>query len=464
MTVGQVPVGQRNKEGAIFVAMLTMNRAWLILFAVLALFAIALAALVDDRWSGWGKSGRCDAGCQPQPPKCNGSRWGQQNVVSDVALIAPTTDPDVVNPWGVAVAPCEWLNRSSPSSSSSSQFERRCVNSSSSSSASQQGPSAWVAANGSGLLIEYEMSQSNASCDAPLMTRLRSVIVPAATSGTGFPTGVVINGCRRGFPVPIVPSGGTGGSSSSSSGSTVAASILTATEDGLIAAWSPAAGGSDPVTATVVVTSVDAVYKGLALLDDKLYVANFHSGQVEVYSNTFAAVGTFTDTALLGIGYAPFNVAAIGQNLYVSFAKQDISAHDDVSGIGNGFVDVFDSSGTLVKRLISRGHLNSPWAMAPYGRGELLVGNFGDGLINRYCICTGRFLGPLVDCCRRPIVIDGVWGVACAAPCKRINCGPCRRARHAPNPCAQTTLLVAAGINAEADGLITLLRRPRSKH
>lgn len=240
---------------------------------------------------------------------------------------------------------------------------------------------------------------------------------------------------------------------------TTPARLITATEDGLIAAWSPEA---DALNATVVVTSVDAVYKGLALLDNQLYVANFHSGQVEIYDDTFTAAGTFTDPALLGIGYAPFNVASIGGQLYVSFAKQDNTAHDDVAGVGNGFVDVFDAEGNLLKRLISRGQLNSPWAMVAY-RQELLVGNFGNGLVNRYDICSGKFLGPLTDCCCRPIVIDGIWGIGCASRCARVDCGPCHRAKHLEDPCSAITLFFAAGINSEQDGLIGVLRRVNNK-
>jgi len=60
--------------------------------------------------------------------------------------------------------------------------------------------------------------------------------------------------------------------------------------------------------------------------------------------------------------------------------------HDDVAGAGHGFVDVFETDGHLIRRLESRGRLNSPWgitrasfAFGPYS-GKILIGNFGDGL------------------------------------------------------------------------------------
>jgi uncharacterized protein (TIGR03118 family) len=63
-------------------------------------------------------------------------------------------------------------------------------------------------------------------------------------------------------------------------------------------------------------------------------------------------------------GFAPFNIKEIDGVLFVSYAKQDAQKHDDVAGPGNGFVNVFDTDGHLLRRFASRGRLNSPWGMA----------------------------------------------------------------------------------------------------
>lgn len=116
-------------------------------------------------------------------------------------------------------------------------------------------------------------------------------------------------------------------------------------------------------------------------------------------------------------GYAPFNIRNLGGLLYVTYALRDASGHDDVAGAGNGFVDVFDTSGNLIRRVASHGTLNSPWglALAPAGFGEfsddLLVGNFGDGRINAFDPITDSFLGQLTDTAGSPITIDGLWGL-----------------------------------------------------
>jgi uncharacterized protein (TIGR03118 family) len=132
--------------------------------------------------------------------------------------------------------------------------------------------------------------------------------------------------------------------------------------------------------------------------------------------------------------------------LYVTYAKQNAAKHDDVAGKGNGFVDVFDTDGNFIRRVASRGHLNSPWGLvfAPgdFGRfsHDLLVGNFGDGLINAYSREGDHFhfRGQLHGPDGQPITIDGLWAL-------RFGNGG------AAGP--TTNLFFTAGINDEADGL-----------
>jgi uncharacterized protein (TIGR03118 family) len=131
-----------------------------------------------------------------------------------------------------------------------------------------------------------------------------------------------------------------------------------------------------------------------------------------------AAAGGFTDPRLPA-GYAPFGIQAIDGSLYVTFAKQDTAAHDNINGAGLGIVDVFDATGHFVKRLIDAGGpLNAPWgvALAPANFGTfsaaLLVANFGDGKINAFNASTGALIGTLGNASGAPIAIDGLWGIA----------------------------------------------------
>jgi len=112
-----------------------------------------------------------------------------------------------------------------------------------------------------------------------------------------------------------------------------------------------------------------AVYKGMALASaggaNYLYVANFNAGTVEAYDSTFAlhsfGSNAFVDSTLPA-GYAPFNVQLVGSNLVVTYAKQDAAKHDDVPGEGNGYVDIYDTQGSLQLRLAHNLYLNAPWA------------------------------------------------------------------------------------------------------
>ncbi|MCX6624818.1 MAG: TIGR03118 family protein [Acidobacteria bacterium] len=200
------------------------------------------------------------------------------------------------------------------------------------------------------------------------------------------------------------------------------ATVLFATEAGVIAGWN---ADVDATGARIVVdnSGAGAVYKGLALGQNEsgpmLYAANFNAGTVDTFDYTFKPAtlsGSFKDPNLPA-GFAPFNIQRIGRKLYVTYARQSADKRNDVAGAGNGFVNVFDMNGNLVKRLITDGQLNSPWglALAPsfFGdlSGTLLVGNFGDGRINAYDALTGEFLSALADKDGKVIAVEGLWGL-----------------------------------------------------
>jgi uncharacterized protein (TIGR03118 family) len=157
--------------------------------------------------------------------------------------------------------------------------------------------------------------------------------------------------------------------------------------------------------------------------------------------------GKFVDPHLPN-HYAPFNVTLLKDQLYVAYAQQDADAEDEVAGFGRGIVDVFDTSGHFVKRLISHGHLNAPWGMtiAPddFGKfsGDLLVGNFGNGRIHAYDAKTGRFHGTVKDSDQKPIVIDGLWALM-------VGNG---------TSASTSSVLFTAGIDDESHGLYGTIR------
>jgi uncharacterized protein (TIGR03118 family) len=209
------------------------------------------------------------------------------------------------------------------------------------------------------------------------------------------------------------------------------AAFIFATEDGTISAWDGADGL--PGTAELKVDNstqecsngaVGAVYKGLAQGETTagvfLYATNFRCGTIDVFGGAFASPnqplsGNFQDPRIPA-GFAPFGIANIGGDLVVTYAKQNDQKHDDVAGVGNGFVDIFDTSGNLIERFASRGELNSPWGIvrAPFNFGrfsnDMLIGDFGDGRINAFTI-GGNFQGQMRDTAGKTIAIDGLWSL-----------------------------------------------------
>jgi uncharacterized protein (TIGR03118 family) len=194
------------------------------------------------------------------------------------------------------------------------------------------------------------------------------------------------------------------------------------TEDGTICAWAT----SNNSTAILVVdnSGKGAVYKGLASGvkngNTLLYATNFAAGTVGVYDGSFAAMNldanAFVDNQIPA-GYAPFGIASLGGNLYVSYAKQDPTKKVAVPSPGNGYIDVFDTAGVLQTRLIAQGALNAPWGMAiapaKFGplSNTLLVGNFGDGTINAFDPNNGTFVGTMTNTKNQPMIIPGLWAL-----------------------------------------------------
>ena len=152
-----------------------------------------------------------------------------------------------------------------------------------------------------------------------------------------------------------------------------------------------------------------------------LYATDFHNRRVDVFDGAFQPVqvsGAFKDPNIPA-DFAPFGIQAINGDIYVTYAKQDADKVDDVHGRGLGYVErVRRATAICCSALAMRGFLNAPWglALAPAGFGEfagrLLVGNFGDGRINAFDVATGRWMGLLTGNDRRPLQIDGLWGLA----------------------------------------------------
>jgi uncharacterized protein (TIGR03118 family) len=324
---------------------------------------------------------------------CFGQHYTQTNLVSNVSGVAPVTDPQLINPWGISRG---------------------------------SGSAWWVSDNATGFSTLY----NGAGVKRSLVVTIPQADPNNKNTPLGTPTGTIANSSQTDFLLaPGKP-----------------ALFLFSTNDGTIAGWNPAVGAT--LAVTVVRTTDGSGYTGLtsAFINGKpfLYAANFNKGRVDVYDNAFRLVtltgehsdrnavddddrssgNSFVDENLPR-GYVPFNVQAIGNDIVVTYALHEGGARFETDGPGLGFVDIYSSTGRLLRRLEHGDWLNAPWGavLAPLDFGrfshDLLIGQFaggGDtqssGFIAAYDLATGKFDGVLQDATGKPLAINGVWALS----------------------------------------------------
>jgi uncharacterized protein (TIGR03118 family) len=289
------------------------------------------------------------------------------NLISDGSVPAAFTDPNFINPWGIS-ASGTW----------------------------------WISAENTG--FNYVVGST-----APVGgIKFKVIVPPASGTGAGLPAGSVTTAGTTGLNLP--------------DGSK--ALFLFSTLDGTISGWNIALGTANAVSEIAINnSSAGASYPGLAILNTAttsfILAANFGTAdKIEVYDSNFAPTtlaGSFTDPTLPA-GYAPFSVHVLNNQVYVAYAMRTAAApFGPVNAVGNGAVSIFDANGNFISRAATGGNLDSPWgvAIAPadfgiFG-GALLIGNFGNGLINAYNPTTFAFMGQLTDGTGKPLSYPSLW-------------------------------------------------------
>jgi len=373
------------------------------------------------------------AGADDGQDRKQANRYLITDLTSDLPGVAPNTDPVLQNSWGVAFSP------------GASPF--------------------WIADNATGCSTLYDGTGLPQPQPTPLQVKLplpggtipntacmhvNPPPAPPPNPTPAAPTGMVWNPTTNPMTAFLVP------------GTNLPAAFIWATEDGTISAW---AGGLMPRNEAVLAADNSnvpdaangAVYKGLVVGTNVngvfLFATNFRAGTIDVFApdqdssgvglpfKSITTDGGFVDPDIPA-GFAPFGIENIDGNLFVTYALQKLpDKHDDMAGPGNGFVDVFDTDGHLLRRFASRGPLNSPWGVTrasfAFGRfsGDILVGNFGNGKIHAFN-SNGNFLGTLRDPNGKPLAIDGLWKLTLGGGAKS----------------SSDTLYFTAGPNDEMDG------------
>jgi uncharacterized protein (TIGR03118 family) len=339
-------------------------------------------------------------------------------LVSDTQTTETPPDPVLQNSWGVAFTPA--------------------------------GSPFWVADNATGCSTLYDGDGTKVGLQVSIP--LPGGMVPPTDCKTvnpkippnptpAAPTGIIWNPTTNPATAFLVP------------GTNLPASFIFVTEDGTVSAWT---GGLSPANDAVLAAdnskvptpTAGAVYKAAVMGVNAngvfLFATNLRAGTIDVFDPDYkltTTAGGFVDPNLPP-GFAPFGIRNIDGDLFVTYARQNAEKHDDVAGPGNGFVDIFDTDGHLLRRFASGGPLNSPWGIerASYSfgpfSGMILVGNFGNGRINVFDD-RGRFVHELDDGHDQPLVIDGLWTLTLGGGAKS----------------SPDTLYFTAGPNGEADGL-----------
>lgn len=275
----------------------------------------------------------------------------QTNLVSDIPGFAAKTDPNLVNPWGVAF-------------SATSPF--------------------WTSDQATGVVTLYD----GAGNITPLV-----VSIPGGGPPSG-PTGMVFNG-TTGFALA----------------SGAPSHFIFDTLNGTIAAWGSGTSASTQVTtAGAVYTGLALASSGGS---NFLYAAD-STGQIRVFNSAYAPVtltGNFTDPGSIA-GFVPFNIQLIGSSLYVTYAKLGpggvplAGGYVDVFNTDGTFSKRLATGGTL---FAPWGITLAPSTFGSFGN-DFLIGNFGDGEINAFT-SAGIFAGTLDGTNGLPLVNDHLWAL-----------------------------------------------------
>jgi uncharacterized protein (TIGR03118 family) len=293
-----------------------------------------------------------------QAPQQRDLTLNQVNLASDIPGMAPLTDPDLKNPWGISHTATSPL---------------------------------WVSDEGKDASTLYTLTPGSST-----VTKVSTVRVTTPGPFNLGPTGQVANP-GNGF----VENKSVANPDGTFQTVSAPAAFIFASFGGALDAWNPT---TDPLIGDAEPEGTHALeYTGLTVAStpsgDELFAADFEDGTVQVFNSKFQPVttaGGFTDPRLPK-GYLPFNTQALQGHIFVTYDKAEplrvpnpTGANSGIQAVGEGLgvVDEFSTDGRLISRIVSGGKLDAPWglAIAPgsWGpaAGSLLVGNFGDGRIN----------------------------------------------------------------------------------
>jgi uncharacterized protein (TIGR03118 family) len=302
-------------------------------------------------------------------------------VASKEGYAAAIVEPQMKNPWGVAIRPAG------------------------------QGGHFWLGAAGTGKSIQYVGDVGG----TPLFQDELDIV------DTGGPVSGVAFNPGKGFVITQAHANGP---------ITASTKFFFANLSGTLTAWTerarPGGGFDHPLDSAVV---VDGSARGSSFIGvtvspdaDRLYAADFGAdAQLRVFDHAFAEQPSLANPFRPASGKTPggfeaFNVQTLGRSVFVAYGRQ-VPRDPNQPPPAEGRLAEFDASGKLVARWYGRGFLNYPWGVAQAPKdfglyaGCMLVGNFGDGSLVAFHPRLRVALDYVRDASGKKVVIDGLWGL-----------------------------------------------------
>jgi len=293
----------------------------------------------------------CLAVAQLLVPGLVRAQYQVTNLVSNQEKTAKTTDPLLVNAWGLTHPP---------------------------------GGPWWVSDNGSGWSTLYDGNGTK----VPL-----NVLIPTAGGdGPGTPTGTVFNGSSD-FNLQGSP-----------------ALFLFATLDGTISGWVPSVNRN---AALIAVTTPGASYTGLAISSkasgNVLLAVDNANNKIDIYDGTFTLVKSVTDTTLPA-GFSAFGIQDFGGLVYVSFAATSGASGGfvDIFDEEGNLLKQLAHGAPLNQPW---GFAVAPDNFGELSNTLLVSNNTNTGTINAFNAVTGQFVGALKDVNGDVIHINQLWAI-----------------------------------------------------
>lgn len=199
------------------------------------------------------------------------------------------------------------------------------------------------------------------------------------------------------------------------------AEFLVVTRNGTIHAYNRSVDGASIALMEMSFISEGSSFTGAALIDGRLWIADFGANRVLVVNPDWSVSEDFDIQdwdmyEAIPEGYAPYNVSLVDDRVLVSYSLVGPGGFPAKS-VGSGYISAFTKGGEFIQRLVSGGSLVAPYGMVgvpsewAQPSGSWMVANGGHtGSVTIYDR-NGNFLQRISDASGVPIYFPPLMGL-----------------------------------------------------